>query len=516
MRKGIFLLILDGFGIGNDDISNPVYLAKMPYLNNYYKKFPLGTLQASGTAVGLYWNEAGNCEVGHLTLGIGRTIFQDYLRLISLTREENFFENQKLKDAFIFAKENSSSVHLIAPLSSNIHLINLDLLKLTLDLAKRINVDLYLNFIATEKENSFLKIFQSQIKPLLSLPVRLSKIIGSRYAFDSERNWLVRTKVAFDLFTKSIGKKVSLSELEDYLIKNSTKIFDQDIEPLVIEEKSIEENDVVLFFALKESDIFQLSKALFEDDEEFKFFERKLPQNLYVLSISQLPLVKPKYQIINLLEPIKIETHLVRELYLNDKNIFKITDNTKAIPLNFHFNGQILNPYPNEYRKILPTVDIQTNPLLNTVEIFDNVIQAILDDVYEVIIANIPLPDILGHYGDLNLAVKSLTELDRVLNEYIEKIISYNWIIILTSDHGNVEKMLWPESGKIQKVHDPNPVPFLIIKKGFEREKSTAQVNFQLKNPIGTLADVAPTILWFLDLPKPDWMLGKSLINFVY
>ncbi len=512
MKTGILLLILDGFGIGSQDVSNPIYISKMKNLHEFFRRYPFGILQASGTAVGLYWNEAGNCEVGHFTIGTGRAVLQDYVRALEKVRDENFFSDEKLNSIFDFAKFNSSNVHIIAPLSLDFHNCPLDVFKMFVEFAKRSGARSYFHLISDGYGQEFLKILQ-EVESLFNDKVKIATIIGGRYAFDKERSWLLRTKIAFDLITKGEGKKRTLEEFKKNLISNFN-LKDLDIEPTVINEVALSENDVLIFLALKEDEIFQLAKSIL--DEDFNFFPRNLPQNLNCLTMVDLPIKEPKYQIEVYLEKINIQTSLIRELFLKEKNVFKITETSRAVPLNFYFNGKITEAYPNEYRKIIPPTDIYRDFLSGAREIADNIVQAIIDGIYDLIIANIPVTDIVGHTGDINLAVKLLSELDELLKDLFEKTIAYNWMVIFTSDHGNIERMTYLESGKVQKIHDPNPVPFLIVKKGFEREKTEAQFRYQLKTAVGTLADITPTILWFFDIPKPDSMLGKNLTNFIY
>jgi len=519
MRKGIFFLILDGFGIGVEDLSNPIYLAKMNNFFKFCKNYPFGILQASGPSVGLGWGEAGNCEIGHLTLGCGRAIFQDYIRILNQIKDGSFYENKILKDSLNFAKLNKKRIHLLGVLGYNIHETPIDLWKATLDFFKRYDAEVILHiFVDNSSNNGFLNVLK-EIEFFLDKNIKLGTIVGSSYALDRKKNWLIKTQQAFNLIAKNEGKFLDLNEFKNFIL-NSYKDENfklENLRPTVLNKNSyIQEGDVLIFLNLNEDSIFQLAKSFLESDESFGYYKRELPNELYVITVTRYPISKPKYQIKTILEEIKIETHLTKELFLKEKNIFKITESAKSINLNFHFNGYISEPYPNEYRKIMPPDDIISNPLLNTVEIFDNVIQAILDGIYDLIIANIAAPDLVGHTGDINIAIKLLKDLDEILNDYLEKIISYNWTVILTSDHGNIERMFFPETGRAQKLHDPNPVPFLIIRRGFEREKSDGQFKYQLKNSIGSLADVAPTILWFFDIEKPDWMLGKNLVNFIF
>jgi 2,3-bisphosphoglycerate-independent phosphoglycerate mutase len=519
MKTGIFLLILDGFGIGVEDLSNPVYLAKMENLKEYYRKYPFGILQASGPSVGIGWGEAGNCEIGHLTIGCGRAIFQDYVRILNQIKDGSFYENKVIKDAATFAKLNKKRIHLLGALSYNIHETPLDLWKAILDFFKRENLNVFLHlFVDSSSNQNFLNILK-EIEFFLDENIKIGTVVGSSYALDREKNWTVKTQQAFNLITKGEGNKLSFEEFKKFILESyKDKNFKlENIRPTIIDQNSaIKDSDVLVFLDLNEDSILQLAKSFLESDDNFNYFKRDLPQDLYIITVTKYPISKPKYNIRTILEEFKIETHLTKELFLKEKNIFKITESSKAINLNFHFNGYIQDPYPNEYRKIMPPSDILQNPLLNTIEIFDNVIQGILDGIYDLIIANIAATDLVAHTGDINLAIKTLKELDDILKDYIEKIISYNWIVILTSDHGNIERMLYAETGKPQKIHDPNPVPFLVIKRGFERDKTEGQVRYQLKNSIGTLADIAPTILWFFDIEKPDWMLGKNLINFIF
>ncbi|GIW66308.1 MAG: 2,3-bisphosphoglycerate-independent phosphoglycerate mutase [Candidatus Parcubacteria bacterium] len=511
----VVLIILDGWGEGKENFSNPIHLAKKDFLIYLKNHYPFCLLQASGIAVGLPWQEEGNSEVGHLTIGTGRVYYKNYPKITLSIKNKTFFENQTLKSLIYHCNKFSSNLHLIGLLTSGIIHASFEHLVALLEFCKLNNFDrVYLHLFLDGKDSppqsglDLLTKLENEIKT--KKVGKIATLCGRTYGMDKNEYWQVKTQVAFYLITEGRGKKIS--NYQDYL-KNlyNNDFIDENLEPLVINEDGIiKDNDAIFFFNFREDGIYQLSRAFI--DPEFCFFPRPQKNNLLIASMVRY------FEDIDYLvafEKDKITTSISRVISENNLIQLKIAEKVKAYHLTYYFNGLFKDPHPNEFWKILPSpnIPLSENPLMNSEEITNILINALREDNYNFIAVNYAAPDIVAHTGNLNLGIQVVEKIDYYLKKIYEVLINKDYFLIITSDHGNLEKMIDLQSGEIETTHDTSPVPCYLITKKIYFENKPYNLKIKEKEVIGSLIDIAPTILEIMKLPIPKEMEGISLFK---
>jgi len=517
--KKVILIILDGWGEGKDNFLNPIHIAKKEFLDYIREHFPFFLLQASGIAVGLPWHEEGNSEVGHLTIGTGKVFYQNYPKIMLAIQNETFFENTTLKKLIDHALKFNSRIHLIGLLTEGIIHASFDHLVALLEFFRRNNFNkVFLHLFLDGRD--------SPPKSGLYLLEKLENIIrekrvgiiatlcGRTYGMDKNEYWLVKTQIAYKLITQGIGKKVE--NYKDYLLKlykEKSDFNDENLEPILVNEDGIlKDGDVVFFFNIREDGIIQLARAFL--DLEFSYFPVVKKNNVLVASIVRY-IENLDYLVA--FEKDKIKTSLSKILAENNLKQLKIAEKVKSYHLTFYFNGFISEPHPNEFWKILPSQDvsIKENPLMRSYEITNLVINALKEKIYDFIAINYAAPDIIAHTGDINLAKLVVEEIDKLLKK-IYNMLDENWFLIITSDHGNIEEMVRIDTGEISTSHDFNPVPCYIVNKDFYIENKSNDLKVKEKKIVGSLIDIAPTILELMELNIPKEMEGKNLLKYYF
>jgi len=513
MRKTFILAILDGWGQGEFNESNPIYSAGLETIKEIENKFPSGALQASGIAIGLPWEEEGNSEVGHLTLGAGRVLYQ-YFPKISMTIEDgSFFEIPALKNAFAHARENNSAVHLVGLLTKgNVH-ASLDHLEALVEMAAKEKFQkLYLHLFSDGRDSpprSVLYLFEKVQNILKNKNVgTVASLIGRYFAMDRDNHW-DRTEKAYQTITGGIEKTAGLEET----VKNlyGKDLDDEYLEPVIFEPHPIDTNDAVIFFNFREDSIRQLSEVFISP--EFDKFPKKSLENVSVTTMTEYTegqraeFAFPKNRVQNPLGKV-----------LSDKGLtqLRIAETEKYAHVTYFFNGLQEAPFPNEFRILIPSktnIRQEENPEMMAREITDRAIVALKDGGFDFILINYANPDIIAHTGNYSATVEAVRVVDRELRRLIREVIAGDHALIITSDHGNAESVLNLQTGEPETFHDPSPVPVYLIAKQFEKPFSI-QAAVQQKLPvIGILSDIAPTILELMGIPKPADMSGESLLG---
>lgn len=515
--KKILLIILSGFGEGRNDYTNPIYLAKKNFLNFVRDHYPLFLLQASGIVVGLPWKEAGNSETGHLAIGTGRVYYKNYPRITLSIKDGSFFENLVLKSLLEHAKENKSRIHLIGLLSKSINHSALEHLVALLVFFKKNNFkEVFLHLFLDGKDSppkSGLELLKNLEKEIEKIGVGIiATLCGRNYGMDENREWKIKTQVAFLLISQGIGKEIT--DYKNYLenIYDKEENFsDNNLEPLIINREGIlRDNDAIFFFNFRESGMYQLAKAFL--DPNFNEFKRVPKSNLFIASMTKY-LKEIEYPVA--FQPLEIKNCLSKVIAEAGLKQLKIVEQNKAENLIFYFNGYKKEPYPGEFWKIIPSYegDYKENPLLQSEVITDLIIEAVKEGIYHLIISEYSAPDIIGHTGDLKLGIKLVEALDAILYKIYKFLENKNdWYLIITSDHGNLELMINPYTGDINPEHTTNPVPCFIINKEVYIENKTKYYIIEEKKIRGTLIDIPVTILNLMKIPKPDDFEGTNLL----
>ncbi|MDZ7586915.1 MAG: 2,3-bisphosphoglycerate-independent phosphoglycerate mutase [Patescibacteria group bacterium] len=536
----IVLIILDGWGIAAPGPGNAITQAKLPFFNQLQAAYPSTQLIASGQAVGLPTGEDGNTEVGHINIGAGQIVFQNLPRINTAIADGSFFQNPNLHQAISHVQTNHSTLHLIGLIGSGgVHANNEHLFAL-IKFAKLNNIQKLSLHLFTDGRDSpptTSQIYLAEIQKHLAanqLGV-IASIMGRYYAMDRDFRW-ERTEKAYQCLTQGIGLK-AISPQQAVQNSYQQQITDEFIEPTVITDNSgtplsfIKDNDAVIFFNFRVDRPRQLTKAFVLPDFSSQanqlafdpladrylhshllskasinptFHRQKFLTNLFFLTMTEYQANLPAVSII---PPLHIEMPLSRILSEANLKQLKISETEKERFVTYYFNGLREQPFEGEDWLIIPSPKIATydlQPAMSTPQLTADLIDKLKSKSYQFIAINIACVDMVSHTGNLTASIQACETVDAFLSQVIPAIISLNGTAIITADHGNAEELINLQTGQVDTEHSANPVPCIIAGSQFEGR-------FNQLNQ-GILADVAPTILKLLNLPKPSQMTGTSLI----
>jgi len=512
-KRTIVLTILDGWGIGKADESNPIHVVNPQNINYLKANFPAGILQASGISVGLPWAEEGNSEVGHLNLGAGRIIYQYYPRITLAIHDASFFKNLALKNAFEHAKKYNSAVNLIGLLSEgNVH-ASLEHLIALVEFAKKENISQINLHLFTDGRDSSPN---SALELLAQLPrEKIASLSGRFYAMDREGHW-ERTQKAYQVL---IGEGQTTDNIETHIKKTyGRKFSDEFVEPVSLISPigpigPIKDNDALIFFNFREDRIRQIANAFI--NPQFKNFPTKSFNNLYIATMTQYD---DEFKVAVAFPPEKIETCLGKVLSDKGKTQLRIAETQKYPHITYFFNGMREEPFKNEYRILIPSRSIvrqDEHPEMMANEVTQRTIESISEGVFDFILINYANPDIIAHTGNYEACLRVVRIIDEQIDKLVKTVLEHNAVLIITSDHGNIEKLFNPLTGLPETQHDPSPVPVYLVAKEFMKPRTEAEIRRAEKENTGILADVAPTILELMAISKPREMTGQSLLKFL-
>ncbi|MGJ7045110.1 2,3-bisphosphoglycerate-independent phosphoglycerate mutase [Thermoanaerobacterium thermosulfurigenes] len=508
-KNFVMLVVLDGFGISDSKEGNAIYSANTPNLDYYFKNYPNTKLIPSGLAVGLPEGQMGNSEVGHLNIGAGRIVYQELTRISKEIKEGAFFKKQEFLDAIQNVKKNGSKLHLFGLLSDggvHSHITHLFAL---MKLAKDEGLDeVYVHAFLDGRDvppacaKEYIKAFEDEANRLGI--GKIATISGRYYAMDRDKRW-ERTKKAYDAI--ALGKGVFANSPEEAIdIAYSKDQTDEFVEPTVILDggkptATVDANDSIIFFNFRPDRARQITRAFI--DEVFNFFDREkgyIP--VYFVSMTQYDITFENIHVAYKPENLK---NTLGE-YLSDKGIkqLRIAETEKYAHVTFFFNGGVEEPNKGEDRILIPSPKVATydlKPEMSAYEVTDTVVEKIKSKQYGFILLNFANPDMVGHTGVFSAAVKAIEVIDECVGRIVTACQEVGGTILITADHGNSEQMIDPVTKEPQTAHTTNPVPFIVIGEG----------DVTLRND-GILADIAPTVLDILGLPKPQEMTGTSLI----
>ncbi len=506
MKPVMVLIVLDGWGIGNHDASNPMRQAKMPTFDWLREHFPMTSLQASGISVGLPWGETSNSEVGHLTIGAGKVIYQYYPRIILGIRDQSFFANEALLGACEHARKNNSAVNLMGLLTKgNVHASlehMLALIKLVEDQKVKYKVHIWSDG-KDSPPGTFTEFFKAVPKD------KLASITGRYYAMDHAKNWR-NTERAYQGFTSEAAELVTdVQPTLDNL--REQKLSEEFIPPLRFGPGApIQDNEAIIFWNFREDGVRQLTEAFLIPD--FSMFPVKKFENLHIVTMTRyedhftVPVAYP---------PDEVKNPLGKVLSDNNVSQLRLAETYKYAHVTYFFNGYEEKPYPNEYRILIPSLTIPhlaDNPEMMATAITDRAIAAIQDHSFDFILINYANGDMIAHTGNFNAGVKAAEIIDREIGRILKVALATPATVLITADHGNLEEMYNPLTGRYETQHDPNPVPCYIFGPGLEGKKFINQDTYE-KETLGILSDVAPTILRILGIVPPPDMTGHNLLE---
>lgn len=516
--KPVMLVILDGWGLAEENRGNPISTINLPTFKKLNEFYPQIALQASGISVGLPWGEPGNSEVGHMTLGAGKVIYQSMPRITMAISEGTFFKNPAFLEAIKKAKKNNSTIHLMGLLGRGSVHSNLNHIYALLEMLHDQKAQKVLLHVFTDGRDSAPN---SGIEAINELQSRLEKygigkiatISGRYFGMDRNNNW-DRIEKSYKAMVKNEGEMIE--DAQKYLSASYKKeIYDEYIEPAVMCENGvpvgkIEDGDSVIFFNYREDRARQITKAFTVPG--FSKFPTEKFKNLFFATMTQY---EDNLPVAVAFPPIKIEMCLGKALGAKKMHQLRIAETEKFAHVTYFFNGGNEEPYFGEDHIIVPSKDVSSfdkKPEMSANELTEKVLQNIERDIYDFILLNFANADIVGHTGNQKAAQKAVATIDTCLEKIIKAVVSKGGQLLITADHGNVEEMLNIHTGEKDTEHSANPVPlWYVTPDNFSptpRKEKTVEI-------AGLLSDVTPTILDIMQLEKPPEMTGESLLRFL-
>ncbi|MEX0594315.1 MAG: 2,3-bisphosphoglycerate-independent phosphoglycerate mutase [Balneolaceae bacterium] len=498
------LVILDGLGLAEDSEGNAVSRAHTPCLDRLLASQPNSRLTASGEDVGLPEGQFGNSEVGHLNIGAGRIVWQELSRINKSIRDRSFFENEALQAAFKRG-EKRGKVHLLGLFSDggvHSHLNHLDAL---LEMASGYDLNHVAVHAFTDGRDTSPHGGIDYYKSFLEFAQRhgtgsLASIIGRYYAMDRDHRW-ERTELAYDLLVHGKGTR---SDNPDSAFRSSYEdgITDEFIKPHLFDtenELRIEPGDSLIFFNIRADRARQIIKALLSIDE-VPFADDDLDLQITTFTSydetfsTRVHVAYP---------PAELVHTLGQWVASKDLRQLRIAETEKYPHVTYFFNGGDETPNPNEDRILIPSPKVATydlQPEMSASEVTDKLAEALAREIYSLAIVNYANPDMVGHTGDLDAAIKAVETVDHELSRILETARKHGYKTLIISDHGNADRLIQPD-GTAHTAHTTAPVPAIL----------DGITNVTMHD--GTLADVAPTLLKIMGLPQPDEMTGNPLYS---
>ena len=504
MSKKALLMILDGWGLGDQKKDDVIFNTPTPYWDYLMNTYPHSQLQASGENVGLPDGQMGNSEVGHLNIGAGRVVYQDLVKINRACADNSILKNPEIVAAFSYAKENGKNVHFMG-LTSNggVHSSLVHLFKLC-DIAKEYNIDNTFIHCFMDGRDTDPKSGKGFIEELSAhcekSAGKIASIIGRYYAMDRDKRW-ERVKEAYDLLVKGEGKKAAdmVQAMQESYDEGVT---DEFIKPIVNAnfDGTIKEGDVVIFFNYRNDRAKELTVVLTQQDMP-EAGMRTIPGLQYYCMTPYDASFKGVHI---LFDKENVSNTLGEYLAAKGLNQLHIAETEKYAHVTFFFNGGRETPYDNEDRILVPSPKVATydlKPEMSAYEVIDKLVAAINENKYDFIVVNFANGDMVGHTGIYEAIEKAVVAVDACVKDVIEAAKAQDYEAIIIADHGNADHAL-NEDGTPNTAHSLNPVPCVYV-----TENKAAKVED------GRLADVAPTILKIMGLEAPAEMNGNVLIK---
>ena len=510
MAKKALLIILDGWGIGNHSKSDAIYSTPTPYWDYLLKTYPHSELQASGENVGLPDGQMGNSEVGHLNMGAGRIVYQELTRITKEIEDGDFFKNPELLDAVANVKNNGSDLHFYGLLSDGgVHSHNTHLYGL-LELAKREGVEnVYVHCFLDGRDTSptsgkgFIEALEAKMKEIGV--GKIASICGRYYAMDRDNRWN-RVEAAYKMLTLGDGVKADSAEAAITASYADDKT-DEFVLPTVIEENgapvaTIKDKDSIVFFNFRPDRAREITRTFCADD--FTGFDRGPRKDVKYVCFSEYDVTIPNKTVA--FKKVELENTFGQFLAACGKTQARIAETEKYAHVTFFFNGGVEEPNEGEERilvnspKDVATYDLK--PQMSAYEVCDKLVECIKSDQYDVIIINFANPDMVGHTGVEQAAIKAVEAVDACVGRAVEAVKEADGVMFICADHGNAEQLVDYETGAPFTAHTTNPVPFILV---------NADPAYKLREG-GCLADIVPTLIELMGMEQPAEMTGKSLL----
>ena len=508
-KKTTVLMILDGYGLNEKAEGNCVAGAKTPVMDKLMAEYPFVKGYASGMAVGLPDGQMGNSEVGHLNMGAGRIVYQELTRITKEIQDGTFFENPALLNAVKNCKENDSALHMFGLLSDggvhshNTHLYGLLELAKKNDL-KKVYVHCFLDGRDTPPASGKDYVEQLEAKMAEIGVGEVAMVSGRYYAMDRDNNY-DRVEKAYLAMTKGEGLTAdsAVAAVAESYDRDET---DEFVKPTVVQKNGapvalIQDKDSVVFFNFRPDRAREITRAFCDDD--FKGFDRKRLDLKFVCFSEYDPTIPNKEVAFH---KISVTNTFGEWLAANNMTQARIAETEKYAHVTFFFNGGVEEPNEGETRilvnspKEVATYDLK--PEMSAYGVCDKLVEAIKSGSYDVIVINFANPDMVGHTGVQEAAIKAVEAVDECVGKAVEAIKEVDGVMFICADHGNAEQLVDYETGEPFTAHTTNPVPFILVnyKEGYGLREG------------GCLADIVPTLIEIMGKEQPAEMTGKSLL----
>ncbi|MGN6603901.1 MAG: 2,3-bisphosphoglycerate-independent phosphoglycerate mutase [Ginsengibacter sp.] len=502
--KKVILVIMDGWGIGQNKESDAIQNAKTPFVSSLYDKYPHTTLTTCGRAVGLPEGQMGNSEVGHLNLGAGRVVYQELERINVAIENGEFEKNPSLLQSLNYAKENNRPLHLLGLVSNGgVHSHINHLKALTTICQKHGLENVYIHAFTDGRDTdpkSGLGFLEDLQKHLDKTTGKISTITGRYYAMDRDKRW-ERVKVAYDALVHRKGE-VTTNIFSTIANSYENDVTDEFLKPIINAEapdSEIMDGDAVIVFNFRTDRCREITEALTQKAfPEYDMKPLKLDyttMTLYDHTFKNIRIIFQKDDLVNTLGEV---------LQANHKKQIRIAETEKYPHVTFFFSGGREVPFEGENRILIASPKVATydlKPEMSAFEVTEALLPEIKNKTADFICLNYANADMVGHTGVWDSVIKAVETVDQCVKEIVTTGLENGYTIFLTADHGNADYIV-NEDGSPNTAHTKNPVPFFIIDN-----------EWRGKIEPGKLGDIAPTILTMMKLPIPKEMTGNVLIK---
>ncbi len=511
MKAVTALIILDGFGCRKEAEGNAILADGARNVMALWENYPHTRIGASGMDVGLPEGQMGNSEVGHLNIGAGRIVYQEFTRISKSITDGDFFENPAFYGAIENCRKHESALHLMGLCSDggvHSHLTHLyALVKLARDKGlTRVFIHCFMDGrdVAPDSGKGFIEQLEAELKELGC--GKIATVMGRYYAMDRDNRY-ERVQKAYDAMVYGAGVAVgsAVSAMER---SYEAGVMDEFVLPAVVTENgmpvaTISANDSVIFYNFRPDRAREISRALILP--EFDGFPRTYFP-LYYVTMTQYDKTFGPYVNVAYL-PVALTNTLGEYLAKLGKTQLRIAETEKYAHVTFFFNGGVEQPYTGEDRALIPSPKVATydlKPEMSAYEVTEEAVRRVKSGAYDVMILNFANPDMVGHTGIMEAAMAAVHAVDTCVKQVVDAILEMGGRCIITADHGNAEMMIDPETGGPFTAHTTSLVPCILV--------DAQRKNVKLREG-GRLSDLSPTILTLLGLPVPEDMTGKCLIE---
>lgn len=510
MNKSVVLLVLDGWGIGNKDNGNPLTKAALPTFEKL-KQYPVTSLEASGITVGLPWGEVGNSEVGHLTMGAGRVLYQHYPRITLAIREGKFASRSALATVAEHLKKTGGKLHLAGLLSEGTVHASISHTEALVAWATAAGLadKMWLHVFGDGKDGHA----QTMQNLVAKLPAgRIATAMGRHYAMNRDEAWTL-TKAAYECMTGKVNTDTKdLPALLSQLYAQG--LSEEFLQPILVNpEGAIGPGDALVFWNFREDSIEQIARC-FVDPAKAGFAVQPIPD----LQVATMTAYRTDWTVPVLFPPDHVEQSLGRVIADAGLAQMRLAETYKHAHVTSFFNGYREEPFTSEYRVLIPSLEFphpDEHPELVASQLTDRLELALAEKSFAFILVNYANGDVIAHTGNFDASVKAAECIDAQIARLLPYVERGEATIIITGDHGNIERVRDPLTGRPETTHDDNPVPFYLCDNGYVGKHFYNET--ELRNQVGgSLADVAPTVLELMHIPKPDEMKGVSLLSQLY